>query len=229
MTHVPKSTNTRQRLLHSAAQLFMQNGYHNSTLRDIASQVGVTTGSIFAFFEDKEALLRCLVANVFDNQFRLAEKLIPKEAGPVSVYAVETALQLHLVEQNENLRDLYVTSYSLPTTSESIYQSMAAKLPKLFASTLPGYELKDYYELEIATGSIMRGYMARPCDLYFTIDQKVTRFLRLTLSIYNVPAAQQDEAIAYALSLPLFDTAARLIEDIVQRACEGRLYDPKTE
>ena len=229
MTHGTKSTNTRQRLLHSAAQLFLQKGYHNSTLRDIASQVDVTTGSIFAFFEDKEALLRCLVANVFDTQFHLAEKLIPKGEDPISVYAVETALQFHIVEQSENLRDLYVTAYSLPTTAEAIYQSMAAKLYKTFGPLLPDCMPKDFYELEIATGSIMRGFMARPCDLYFTIDQKITRFLRLTLSIYNVPAARQEELLKYTLSLPLGDTAARLIEDIVRRASEGKLYDPTAE
>ena len=36
---------------------------------------------------------------------------------PVFLYAVETALQLHIAELTEPLRERYVMAYTLPTTS----------------------------------------------------------------------------------------------------------------
>ena len=36
---------------------------------------------------------------------------------PVFLYAVETALQLHIAELTEPLRKRYVMAYTLPTTS----------------------------------------------------------------------------------------------------------------
>ena len=37
--------------------------------------------------------------------------------------------------------------------------------------------------LEKGYASIMRGYMTVPCDLYFTMDVKITRFLDCALKL----------------------------------------------
>ena len=47
----------RQRITDAAAELFLRNGYAQTTLRDIASAVGIKAGSIYYHFESKEALL----------------------------------------------------------------------------------------------------------------------------------------------------------------------------
>lgn len=39
------------------------------------------------------------------------------------LYGLETGLQLHITELSEPLRELYVTAYSLPSTSDYIYKS----------------------------------------------------------------------------------------------------------
>ena len=78
------------------------------------------------------------------------------------LYAVETALQLHIAELTEPLRELYVMAYSLPTTSEYLYRSTSERLQKIFAPYLPTAQPKDFYEMEIASASIMRGFMAVP-------------------------------------------------------------------
>ena len=40
--------------------------------------------------------------------------------------------------------------------------------------------MSDFYESDIGSAAIMRGYMARPCDVYFTLERKLERFLQLT-------------------------------------------------
>ena len=64
---------------------------------------------------------------------------------------------------------------------------------------MPNCSLSDFYELEIGSAGIMRGYMSRPCDKYFTIEKKLERFIRMSLSAYNVPKEEQDKAVAYVL------------------------------
>ena len=53
----------------------------------------------------------------------------------------------------------------------------------------------------------MRGYMSRPCDKYFTIEKKLERFIRMSLSAYNVPKEEQDKAVAYVLESDIISTA----------------------
>ena len=45
--------------------------------------------------------------------------------------------------------------------------------------------------MEIASAGIMRSFMAVPCDLYFTIEAKTSRFLDCALKLYNVPAERR--------------------------------------
>ena len=48
---------TRERLLTTAAELFADQGYAGTSIRDIAREVGVTVGAIYVHFPSKERLL----------------------------------------------------------------------------------------------------------------------------------------------------------------------------
>ena len=103
------------------------------------------------------------------------------------LYAVETAIQLHIAELTKPLRKLYVTAYTLPSTSAYLYRSTAKRLEGIFGDYLPDAEAKDFYEMEIASAGMMRSFMAVPCDVYFTVERKIARFLECALKLYNVP------------------------------------------
>ena len=48
---------TRQKVLDAGRTLFMEGGYAKATIRDIAKGAGMSTGAVFANFEDKADLL----------------------------------------------------------------------------------------------------------------------------------------------------------------------------
>ena len=211
----------RNKILRSAVKLFLEGGYEKTTTANIAQAAGMAPSSFFAAFENKEALLYTLTESMFESQFDNAEKLIGSNAEPLLVYAVETALQMYITELSEPLRELYVMAYSLPTTSEYIYQNTAKKVGALFKDYVPGAQEKDFYELDIASAGVMRGFMAKHCDLYFTIDQKLKRFLGCCFTLYHVPQEKQDAVIGAVLAMELKPIAEKIIADTVARAEQG--------
>ncbi|WP_323844550.1 TetR/AcrR family transcriptional regulator [Microbulbifer magnicolonia] len=54
----------RGRLLHAAARLFEQKGFARTTVRDIAAEVGILSGSIFHHFASKEDILCTVMQEV---------------------------------------------------------------------------------------------------------------------------------------------------------------------
>jgi TetR/AcrR family transcriptional regulator, cholesterol catabolism regulator len=56
-SRAPRQDNRRQQLLDVAARLFRERGYHVSSMRDIAHEVGMLSGSIYYHFSSKEELL----------------------------------------------------------------------------------------------------------------------------------------------------------------------------
>lgn len=198
---------SKRRILSVCVKLFIEKGFKKTTNAEILELADVTSSTFYNIFKTKDGVLLELTEFMFENQFGIAEKLVGEGASPIMVYAAETALQLTLTELNENLREIYVEAYSQPHIAEYIYQNTTNELYKIFNSYMPNCSLSDFYELEIGSAGIMRGYMSRPCDKYFTIEKKLERFIRMSLSAYNVPKEEQDKAVAYVLESDIISTA----------------------
>ena len=217
----PKGLARRDKMLLAAVTRFLADGYEKTTTASIAKAAGMSASSFFAAFENKEALLLLLVEHMFSGQFDEIFSILGNHAEPVMIYAAETALQLHLAELSEPMRELYVTAYSLPSTSEFIYKNTAEKIENIFAKYIPGSSSRDFYELEIASSGIMRGFMAKPCDVYFTMNDKLRRFLGCSFTLYHVPQSLQEQVIESVLDMDLHSTAVALVESVVKQAEEG--------
>lgn len=209
-----KAEKIREKTLYVATELFLEKGYTNTTLRVLAAQAGVDVSAINRAFGCKENILCELVKYVLEEQFRTAAANISTATDdPILFYAAETTMQLYMAESRESVRELYLTAYSLPSSLDVIQQMITEKLEQIFGAHLPQATTKDFYELEIASGSIIRGFMERRCDVYFTMERKVKRYLETTLRIFQVPEEKISEAVAFVKQ---FDFA-QIAEGIIDR------------
>ena len=217
---------TRAQVLRYAVELFLEQGYQETTLDQIAERIDRTKGAVLRAYPDKESILYALVTHMFRVQFSAVRSLLGEKADPLLVYCVETAMQLHICELGEPLRDLYTSAYTLPTTSDFIYRSTAQELRLIFGKYLPDAAESDFYELDLVSGGVMRGLMARKCDMYFTIEKKITLFLQCALKIYDVPAQERETVIPQVLAMDLAAMARSTVENTVRLAQAG--FDMET-
>ena len=210
----------RNKMLKAATFLFLEQGYDKTTTTQIAKAAGMSQASFFAAFESKEAILLELTKIMFSSQFVAAAAMMPTD-DPLLLYALETGLQLHITELSEPLREIYVMAYTLPSTTEYILKSTAVQIKAIFSPFMPDAEDKDFYEMDIASGSIMRGFMARKCDIYFTVQKKIERFLECCLKLYDVPEEKRASLIEAVLAFDLHSVAKRLIDEIIAKAETG--------
>ena len=212
---------TRAQVLRYAVVLFLKQGYRETTLDQIARRIDRTKGALLRAYPDKESILYALVTHMFSAQFFAARSILGDNADPLLVYCVETALQLHICELGEPLQDLYTAAYTLPTTVDYIYKSTAQELQQVFSKYLPDASQSDFYEMELASGGVMRGLMARRCDMYFTVEKKIALFLRCALKIYDVPAKEREALIRRVLKMDLAAMARSTVENTVRLAKAG--------
>lgn len=188
----------RAAVLSASTGLFLEQGYSRTTIRDISRASGISSGTIMKVMKSKEDILAELVAFVLESQFAATEKaLAGMEYDPILFYAAETTFQLYIAESSEHIRNLYATAYSLPKTTEIIQNTITDKLVTLFGVHLPELSREDFYLREIASGGIMRDFMARPCGGWLTMEVKVRAFLETTFLVYRVPDAKIQEAIRF--------------------------------
>lgn len=77
-SRAPRQDNRRQQLLDVAARLFRERGFYVTSMRDIAHEVGMLSGSIYYHFSSKEELLLA----VYEEGLRhIAEQVDAAVAG----------------------------------------------------------------------------------------------------------------------------------------------------
>ncbi|MCP2071325.1 UNVERIFIED_ORG: AcrR family transcriptional regulator [Pseudomonas lini] len=72
----------RGKLLQTAAHLFRNNGFERTTVRDLASAVGIQSGSIFHHFKSKDEILRAVMEETIRYNTALMRAALA-EAGSV--------------------------------------------------------------------------------------------------------------------------------------------------
>lgn len=211
---------TRQKILEATVKLFLNNGFHQTTTREICAEAGVSLSSFNNAYRSKEGVLLELVGFMFQGQFAKARRISGTTASPVTVYAVETAIQLAMTDLRSTLRDIYVEAYTLNSTSELIYKNTAMELYKIFSQYNPGLNQGDFYELEIASGSVMRGYMAIPSNPYFPLEKKIRRLLEVNFAIYNIPPQERAAALEYVDKMDIRAAALQLLKGLMTAIAE---------
>ena len=205
---------SRKKILSACVRLFWVQGFRKTPPKQILQEAGVSAGTFYNLYKSKAGVLMELTDFMFSQQFGIAGKLSAGGASPALVYALETSIQLALTELNENLREIYIEVYTQPDILERIRQKTTAELQRIFGPYLPECSASDFYEMDIGTAAIMRGYMERPCDLYFTLERKIECFLRMTLTAYHVPEAQISEILQTIAALDIRTTADPVMQRI---------------
>ena len=197
------SSETKRKILTVCVRLFLEQGYKNTTVSQIVDEAGVARGSYLNLFPTKDRILLELTETMFGGQFGVARSIADSKLPPVYAYAVETAIQMTLTELNENLREIYIEAYTQKEASEFIFRETEKELYQIFGPYQPELTARDFYDMEIGSASIMRGYMAHPCDEELTLEKKLRLFLTMSLRAYNVPKEETEQAIRFVEGLDI--------------------------
>ena len=207
---------TKKRILTVCVKLFLEKGYKQTTLAEINEKAGVSYSQFQNIFCAKDGVLTELVEFMFENQFAMARGATSAKLSPIYVYAVETALQITLTELNENLREIYIEAYTQKEASEYIRRETAKELHQIFGPYQPELTARDFYDMEIGSAGIMRGFMAHPCDEELTLEKKLRLFLTMSLRAYHVPADEIERVIGFVAGLDIRAISEKVMQELFQ-------------
>ena len=92
---------------------------------DIIREADVSVSTFQNIFRSKDGVLLDLVDSMFDNQYATARRIAQDNATPALLFAIETSIQLTLTELSDNIREVYVETYSHSQSAEAVYQKTA--------------------------------------------------------------------------------------------------------
>ncbi|MCR5702744.1 MAG: TetR/AcrR family transcriptional regulator [Lachnospiraceae bacterium] len=118
-----------EKIIGCSLKEFLEKGYNDASLRNIARTAGVSTSTIYTRFKDKEGLFTYLISPVFQLPIAMEEIL-------------KNYFSMSISEQKEEYDNAGNTGYA--RAIDMIYEDYHAY--KLLVSCSPGDTYKDYLE-----------------------------------------------------------------------------------
>ena len=74
---------TQEMIMDAARELFIEHGYQQVSMRQIAKKLGCSHGAIYYHFKNKAELFYALVVNHFDMLETKLDEILTKEIAPI--------------------------------------------------------------------------------------------------------------------------------------------------
>lgn len=158
---IVSSSSRVEEIWDTAERLFSQHGYHATTMRHIASELGLEGGSLYAHIESKEEILRAVIGRAGDQFVQTLEPIATSDAPPEEKLRMAIRDHVRLIADNLDAATVYFHEWKFLR-------------PKYRASAL---ERRDEYERmfrRIITDGIEAG-------IFRDIDQKLAGILILSV------------------------------------------------
>lgn len=145
-------TNKKSSILQAAYELFIENGYDNTSLKMIAERAGVARGHAYYFFESKESLFDEVLHMAQDNYRMKMYAAVQEYAHLTPEEFVEKCVDVILDFREEAL--LVMTSVSVPKLrhiAEPLLKEYSEGIIKMIEPFFPGVPDERLYNI----GSIL--------------------------------------------------------------------------
>lgn len=126
------------RLLVAAARLFKNKGYERTTVRDLAAEIGIQSGSLFHHYRSKEAILQAVMEETIIQNAALMRDALSKVDNPRDkvLALVRCELQAILGETGEAMSVLVYEWRSLKPDSRKHILALRDTYEQLWLDTL---------------------------------------------------------------------------------------------
>jgi AcrR family transcriptional regulator len=127
---------TAEVIRRAAIRLFFRHGYEATSLRDLASEVGITVGSLYNHLSSKEDLLYSIMSGVMAELHEGVERAVESHTEPVARLraAIEFHVSFHatraqeVVIGNSELRSLAPTRRASVVESRDAYEAVFRRI-----------------------------------------------------------------------------------------------------
>lgn len=172
MRKIPKQARSQQKvdaLLDAAAALFQSHGYEATTTNEIAAHAGVSIGTLYQFFDDKDAMLGALVERYVGALRAFNETMLaPTSLEGLSLDAIISRLIDNIAAfeaHHAGFQTLFMNtglSHQVAQATAALHETVVAQVETVMASHYPALTDDQRHLCAIVSIALVKGLMALP-------------------------------------------------------------------
>ncbi len=96
-----------ERILESAMKLFSEQGYHNTTISQIANRADVAKGTVYWYFDSKEDLFQAILLTGINNLSEVMEKRVEEEDEVIEKLKIVIEIIFDFFKQGREIAKMF--------------------------------------------------------------------------------------------------------------------------
>lgn len=167
-------------IVEAAIAVFSRLGFHKARMDDIAREAGVSKGTLYWYFESKDAIKEALLQHLFEQEVQEVTTVLAAE-GSVSERLLALTQQLAgRLEEQEKLipiiHEFYATATRDPTVQRTLAGYIRAYRELLGAHIQLGIERGEFHLPDAEAAATIIGSIVEGLALLWMIDPQTVRW-----------------------------------------------------
>ncbi len=167
----------REEILEKCFNLFAQHGYSALTMREIAQNLGVSTGTLYHYFDGKKTLFEAMFRWVSQRDAKIAKDKISSQTGDIHVKIL--LLQEFLLDHSQDLTNALVIASDFLRTQDVKESAFLSEIIESYVGLIQNeMGVNDHTQAQAIFSFIIGNLLFKSLDSGFNLKQGMN-FLNL--------------------------------------------------
>lgn len=184
----------RKNILDKSAQLFLSQGYEQTSIRQIAEVAGMLKGNLYYYFRKKEDILLCLFQDSIKSLYSELLTIID-DVNPFICYAVMIRTYMHILDENRALLKIYIDASKVPTLRLAFFNILNQVFNDLIMHSQFSFCEDKLYISTLASASVEAEMVSQYANGNVSMENVVSTVVRVKLSLLNIEPKTIDKII----------------------------------
>jgi AcrR family transcriptional regulator len=197
MKQIEASELKRKKIGMVSKRLFLKNGYDNTTIRQIIKEAGISIGSLYNFFKNKEDILLYVYKNVVLEINTTTRKIAEEFQEPFLRSSMSIALQLYIGLENKALLGLYLAAFRSETIDNFVLHYRTKDMEVVLKDSGLHFSYDEIYHRILAMNGAVKALVERKAKglIAMSFQDIYSLIVRMGFSGFNVPGERIDDII----------------------------------
>ena len=208
-----KNRPTKEMIVQIASRLYLEKGFENTSNKEICDILQISPGNLTFHFPQREHVLTEFVKELCDFQWRMIEVLEQEDKSPLLALCIEIATMAAAAEEDEAIRDIYISSYTYQMPLAVIRENDTRKTQKIFSEFNPDWTDEQFRVMETLYSGIEYAIFSSAGHDDLSLDMRVACGLDAALRLYNVPEDLRNQKIEKIIAMDYRSLGKRILSD----------------
>jgi AcrR family transcriptional regulator len=201
----------RKKIIKISRKLFLEQGYENTTVRQILKKAGLSTGSLYHFFKNKEEILLFSLKDALLEISSLTDGMAVQYNEPVLRYALGIALGTSEIFKYKPLFNFYDAIYKNESAENFMVNLKVTRMKNLLNELNLHFTDNEIHTRILAIHGATRSLMLAKINnqLSASLEEIYSLIIKIALSEFTVPEKHIEKILKLTRTIIQAETLSR--------------------